>query len=118
MKELGVDGPALKILGGSSIADFVKAALEKMTELLGGASPKHDEENHAPQAHAPGMLVPEIVPPASDASGSSSGSRSPDFTPALQLHGFITILPSSEEFLDKLRVSIKIKAVCNFANVD
>ena len=57
LKELGVDVPTPKILGGGSIVDFVKAALEKLTGLIGGASCKDDEESHAPQAHAPGMPV-------------------------------------------------------------
>lgn len=111
LKELGVDVPTLKILGGGSIAEFIKTALEKMPELLDGASPKDDEESHAPQAPPPSMPTPEIVLPVSDASGSSSGSRSPDLTPALQSHGSVSITPSSEEFLDKLEVMIKIKAV-------
>ena len=111
LKELGADMPTLKILGGGSIADLVKAALEKIPELLGGASPKDDEESHAPQPPAPSIPVPEIVSPASDASGSSFGSRSPDFTPAPHSRGSVSTTPSSEEYFDKLEVRIETKAV-------
>lgn len=113
LKELGVDVPTLKILGGGSIADFVKAALEKMPDLLGGGLPKYDEENRAPQPPAPGIPVSEIVPPASDVSGSSSGSRSPDLTPTPHSRGSVSTTPSSEEYLDKLEVRIETKTVQN-----
>lgn len=111
LKELGVDVPTLKILGGGSIAVLVKVVLEKMPELLGGASPKDDEESRASQPPAPSIAVPEILPPASDASGSSFGSRSPDFTPAPHSRGSVSTTPSSEEHFEKLEARIETKAV-------
>jgi len=102
--------PTLKILRGASIVNLVKAALEKMPELVGGASPKDDEESRAPQPPAPSVTVVEIVPPANDASSSSSGSGSPGSTPAPHSRGSVSTTPSSEEYLDKLEVRIETKA--------
>ena len=84
LKELGVDLPTLKILGGGSNADLIKAALEKIPELLGEASPKGIEGSRAPQPSAP---VAQIVSPANDASSSSFESRYPDCKPALHSRG-------------------------------
>ena len=50
--ELGFDVPTLKILGGGSIADLIKGALDRRPEELDGASPKDDENNLAPQPTA------------------------------------------------------------------
>lgn len=102
LKELGVDVPTLKILGGGSVVDLVKAALKNMPESLGGASPKDDGENRAP---------PEVVRPASDASGSSLGSNTPDSTPAFQSRDSVSTTPFSEEYLDKVEVRIESKVV-------
>ena len=107
LKELGVDVPTLKILGGGSIADLVKAALRKMPELLSGALPKDDEETRAPQLSAPGKPVAGVFPPASDVSGSSSGSRSPESTPAGHSRVSVSTTPSSEESFDKVEVTIE-----------
>ncbi len=111
LKELGVDVPTLKILGGGSIGDLIKAALEKMPELLAGALPKDDEESRAPQLPTPSIPVLEVVPPASDASSSSSGSRSPVYTPAPYSCGSVSTATLSEEYLDKSEITIETKAV-------
>ena len=107
LKELGVDVPTLKILGGGSIADLVKAALSKMPELQTGPLPKDDGGNPAPQLSAPLKSVPGIFPPASDASGSSPGSRSPESTPADHSRVSVLTTPSSEESFDKVEVTIE-----------
>ena len=93
--ELGVDVPTLKILGGGSIADLIRGALS-------GASLKHDENNLAPQPTALSIPILRIVPSASDESGSSSGSRTPDFTPAPYSRASVSTTPPTEEFLNKL----------------
>ena len=107
LKELGVDVPTLKILGGGSVADLIKAALERRPELLGAASPKEDTETHAPQPAAPSIPVLEPVPSASDESSSSSRSRSPDFTPAPNSRASLSTTPSSEESYDKVELKIE-----------
>ena len=106
LKELGVDVPTLKILGGGSVADLIKAALERRPDLLGGASPKEDTEIHAPQPAAPSVPVLETVPPASDES-SSSRSGSPDFTPAPDSRASLSTTPSSEAPYDKVELKIE-----------
>jgi hybrid polyketide synthase/nonribosomal peptide synthetase ACE1 len=59
LKELGVDVPTLKILGGGSVAELIKTALERMAEAAAA-----------------------VVVASTDSSGVSSQSRSPTFTPA------------------------------------
>ena len=119
LKELGVDVPTLKILGGGSVADLVKGALERRPELLGEASPKDDEENRAPQPPLPSIPIPETVPSAMDESSSSSGSRSPDFTPALYSRASVSTTPSSEESFEKLEVRIRdLKGSSSIGNSD
>lgn len=100
LKELGVDVPTLKILGGGSIADLVKGALEKMPKSLAGASPKDDKEDCAPG----------IVLPTDDASSSSLGSRSAVSTPT-HSRGSASTTPPSGEYFDKTGLSIEAKAV-------
>lgn len=111
LKELGVDVPTLKILGGGSIAELIKAALEKLPELSGGDSPKDDEVTRAPRSPTPTIPVSEIAPPVSDTSGSSSGSRSPVFTPAPHSRGSVSTVTPSEEDFDKSGIRIETKVV-------
>ena len=119
LKELGVDVPTLKILGGGSVADLIKGALERRPELPGGASSKDDEKNHAPQPIAPSIPNLETLPSASDESNSSSGSRSPDFTPAPHSRASVSTTPSSEESFDKLEVRIRdLKDSSSIENLD
>ena len=110
LKELEFDVPTLKILGGGSIADLVKSAVERLPEMLDGASPKDAGESRA-QTLTPSIPVPELFPPASNAHGSSSGSRTPDTTPASQSRGSVSTTPDFEESPDKLEISIESKAV-------
>ena len=107
LKELGVDVPTLKILGGGSVADLIKAALKKRPELLSGASPKEDGEKRGPKPALPSIPALDSVPSASDESSSSSGSRSPDLTPAPDSRASVSTTPSSEDSLDKLEVRIE-----------
>ena len=111
LKELGVDVPTLKILGGGSIASLVKTALEKMPDILGGASPKYDVKSRVLQPPTPSIPVPEIVSAASDTSGSSFGSRSLDFTPAPHSSDSVSTTPSSEGYFDKLKIRTETKDV-------
>ncbi|KAF2274182.1 ketoacyl-synt-domain-containing protein [Westerdykella ornata] len=60
LKELGVDVPTLKILGGGSIADLIRTALEKMVDVA----------------------APAITVSTAQSSGSSLAARSPSLTPA------------------------------------
>lgn len=101
LKELGVDVPTLKILGGGPIAGLVKAALEKMPEVLGEASSKDGEPSVVPRALMSIDPVPTAVSPAADASGSSSGSRSPESMPTPRSSSSISTTPSSEELMNK-----------------
>ncbi|KAL8724801.1 MAG: hypothetical protein Q9166_007747 [cf. Caloplaca sp. 2 TL-2023] len=84
LKELGVDLPTLKILGGGTVVDLVRSALEKMPEVSGGAEPKEQEESP---------------------SSSSSGSRgSPVSTSASSSRDSITTTLPKKEYLDKRKV--------------
>ena len=105
--ELGVDVPTLKILGGGSIADSIKGAPERRPEELGGASQKDDENNLAFQPTALSTPILQTVPFASNEFSSSSGSRTPDFTPAPYSRVSISTTPLSEEVFDKLEVRIR-----------
>ncbi|KAL8770428.1 MAG: hypothetical protein Q9209_003854 [Squamulea sp. 1 TL-2023] len=95
LKELGVDVPTLKILGGGSINDLVGAALEKIPELLGPASSKDEDGKLTTPPSVSTVPVPELVSSSSGTSSSSGGSRSPVDTPASTSRG-------SEEHLIKL----------------
>ena len=116
LKELGVDMPMLKILGGSSIADLVKAALEKMPESFGRAS-EDGKDCHAPQIHASESSVSNIVPLTNDTSTSSSESRSPASTPGDSQSSMSSNLPS-EELFDKLEVRIETRTVQGLDRLD
>jgi len=99
LKELGVDIPTLKILGGNSIADLANAALEKIPELSGGAAvPQADEPVAKPQlpelsVQPSGQQTPALV---NTTTNSSSSSGSPVFSPAGRSGDSGATTPSAE----------------------
>jgi acyl transferase domain-containing protein/SAM-dependent methyltransferase/NADP-dependent 3-hydroxy acid dehydrogenase YdfG len=92
LKELEVDVPTLKILGGGSITDLVKAALEKMPTLQDGAkeSPTCDPLNSNGVMQQTMLSEREIV----DLSPLSMGS--PVFTPAPSHYDSVSTSPPSD----------------------
>lgn len=85
LKEMGVDVPTLKILGGASVADLVQSALEKMGESVGGETVAMDQKRSS-----------------SSFSFSSSGSGgSPVSTPASQTGDSMASTPPSEGYFVK-----------------
>jgi acyl transferase domain-containing protein/phospholipid N-methyltransferase/NADP-dependent 3-hydroxy acid dehydrogenase YdfG len=98
LKELGVDVPTLKILGGGPIADLIKIALEKMPEL-GGAAGKAENATQETESAA---VASEADPDSGDTSDSSSPPRSQLFSPAsLSTESQSTTAPQSEKSFDK-----------------
>ncbi|KAI9154717.1 polyketide synthase-1 [Paramyrothecium foliicola] len=78
LKELAVDVPTLKVLGGGSIADLVKAALDKMPDVA------QSEAASAVPEPAERVVVPaEVKAGSAPASSPPSRGRSPVFSPTL-----------------------------------
>ncbi|EGD86562.1 hypothetical protein H112_05064 [Trichophyton rubrum D6] len=105
LKELEVDIPTLKILGGGSIANLVKTALENM-EPIKQDTPESSESStkQKPQPGKPSGSIPK----KETASSSPLSMGSPVFTPALgdtpspsDDDSISTPLPSREDFVKK-----------------
>lgn len=78
LKELAVDVPTLKVLGGGSIADLVKAALDKMPDVA-----QSDAPDTAPKPAEPVVAPGETGTGSAPASSPQSRGRSPVFSPTL-----------------------------------
>lgn len=89
MKELGVDMPVLKILGGASAADLVLDAVEKLPEEF---------MSKFKAAPAEAAATAAVETPASDGSSVHSSSAS-DMTPGSEQH--TTSSPPSEPGSDR-----------------
>jgi hypothetical protein len=105
LKELGVDVPTLKILGGGSIAELIKTALDKMPELLGGGVAGGAQKDDSDSEDLPRIAVLRGASlETSDTPSSSSASRSPNFTPAPPSSDSASTVSNEETGFDKLDV--------------
>lgn len=113
LKELGVDIPTLKILGGNSIADLANAALEKMPELGNSPSATSPDDEHLAKSHSPrrpaeasGRETPALV---NTTTNSSSSAGSPMSSPAGRSSDSGATTPSAESVeLDKEKNSATV----------
>jgi acyl transferase domain-containing protein/NAD(P)-dependent dehydrogenase (short-subunit alcohol dehydrogenase family) len=119
LKELEVDVPTLKIMGGGSVADLVKAALEKMPDLQDGAAAA-DSPEESPPSHPlkPNGAMQRILLSEKETANSSSPSTvSPAFTPSLANtpdpsdYGSVSTSPASQDYFDKVSTKVEEKAI-------